>query len=78
MAYGNVGSGERLDYTVIGRDVNLASRVAGLCSSLDKPLLMSEHFADELKPQAFEPCGLHDLKGLSQPVSIFSAGSRRD
>ena len=30
VAYGNVSSGARLDYTVIGRDVNLGARFAGL------------------------------------------------
>ncbi len=41
VAYGNVGSGARLDYTVIGRDVNLGARLAGLCAPLERRLLVS-------------------------------------
>ena len=43
-AYGNVGSGLRLDFTVIGKDVGLASRIANLNRPLDQPVLMSRDF----------------------------------
>ena len=41
VAYGNIGSGDRLDFTVIGRDVNLTSRIERLCRELDQQLIMS-------------------------------------
>jgi adenylate cyclase len=69
-AYGNVGSGGRLDFTVIGPDVNLASRIAQLNKVVGEPLLMSQAFADPLRGGA-EPLGSHSIKGFTEAVPIY-------
>ena len=71
VAFGNIGSGRRLDYTVVGRDVNLASRIATLCGALDARLLVSEGFRDLLEPGDFRSAGRHTMKGFSEPMAIF-------
>ena len=70
-AYGNVGSGDRLDFTVIGRDVNIASRIARLNVALKSSILMSESFATELIDQPM-PLGLHELKGIPGQHALFA------
>jgi len=72
VAFGNVGSGTRLDYTVIGRDVNLAARVAGLCGQLDEALLLSEDICNQLPGGSFASCGSHALKGIKEQISVFT------
>lgn len=72
-AYGNVGSGSRLDFTVIGRDVNLASRVARLNRTLGEPILMSKPFVDFLWDTA-EPLGEHALDGFAEPMGVYRPG----
>jgi adenylate cyclase len=69
-AYGNVGSGGRLDFTVIGPDVNLASRIAELNKALSEPLLMSRSFAQHLWGDP-EPLGAHQVQGFPEPVPVY-------
>ncbi|ACL62256.1 adenylate/guanylate cyclase [Methylobacterium nodulans ORS 2060] len=69
-AYGNVGSGARLDFTVIGRDVNLASRLAKLNKVLNEPLLMSKPFVDFLWGDP-EPLGCHPLDGFPEEIALY-------
>lgn len=71
VAYGNVGSVERQDFTVIGRDVNLVSRLAALCARTDQSLLMSTRFAQGLK-RALQPLGPFRLKGFAERQRVFA------
>jgi len=68
--YGNIGSGNRLDFTVIGPDVNLTARIERLCRELDRSLIMSEVFADTLHRPMWE-IGHFELRGFSRMQRLF-------
>lgn len=69
--YGNVGGGNRLDFTVIGPSVNTASRISGLCGTLDRPLLASSEFVSS-STRTWKSLGAQHLRGIKQPMEIFS------
>jgi adenylate cyclase len=70
VSYGNIGSGDRLDFTVIGPDVNLTSRIERLCRELDRQLIMSEAFADLLPGPTWE-IGHFELRGFAKMQRLF-------
>jgi adenylate cyclase len=72
VAYGNVGSVERQDFTVIGRDVNLVSRLASISSRLGThPLLASLAFVKGLNRPS-QALGTFRMKGFREKQPVFS------
>ena len=69
--YGNVGSAQRLDFTVIGPAVNLVSRIEAVAKMLNVPIIVSDDFA-RAYGQPLHPLGLHKLRGLATPHNLFA------
>jgi len=73
---GFIGSPDRLDYTVIGDTVNLASRIEGLTKGIARVLVSEATRAAAGEDFEYADHGRHQVKGREQPVQLYEPLAR--
>jgi adenylate cyclase len=72
--YGNIGSKDRLDFTIVGPAVNEVSRILALSRSVEQDVLLSASFANALGSamrRRLVSIGRYALRGVAQPQELF-------
>ncbi len=73
--YGNIGSEDRLDFTVVGPAVNEVSRIASMCRSVDRELLTSADFRtglDSAGRNYLVSTGRYALRGIGRAEDLYT------
>lgn len=71
VMYGNIGAGNRLEFTVIGAAANEAARIEAQCKVHSVPLIVSESVA-EVVGGNWRTLGAHQLGGVGRDIELFT------
>ena len=71
VTFGNIGTEDRLDFTVIGPAVNRTARLENLTKQLGVPVLASAEF-NAASTVPLKSLGTHELRGVPEPVEVFT------
>ena len=71
VVYGNIGSLDRLDFTIVGPTVNHVSRLEGIAKLLDRRAVCSADVALMLPAGMVKDLGRHPLKGFAETQTVF-------
>ena len=75
---GNLGSQNRLNYTVIGDSVNLSARLEGLTRKYNTPNIVSETSLQHAPGFVYQELDLVQVAGKSEPVRIYQVIGEKD
>jgi adenylate cyclase len=75
VMYGNIGSLDRLDFTVVGPAVNMISRLEGVAKASGEPVVCSKAFAAALTGASSRSMGQFELKGIDGRHEVFAVAA---
>jgi adenylate cyclase len=73
--YGNIGSLDRLDFTVVGPAVNEVNRIAAMCRSVERDVLLSAALVAAVRPadrHRLVSVGRYALRGIAKAQELYT------